>query len=189
MSYEAVQRLLLSLQPFIFDKKKRNKMNILYLHGLDSKLSPQKREILEEFGKVFAPDMDYHKNPDAIATVLEMFADIDINAVVGSSMGGFVAYHVSNLLHRPALLFNPALAKRSVAQNIPQQEEMYNNYKQLVIGQQDEVVNPSETLQFLPGDFHPITDLRVHLVPKLGHRIPVKLFKEEVGDFFGSLCY
>ena len=162
-------------------------MNILYLHGLDSKLSPQKREILEKFGKVFAPDLDYYSNQNAIETIVGMYPDVEINAVIGSSMGGFAGYHVSNILHRPALLFNPALANRSVEQHIPQQENMYNNLKKIVIGQQDEVVDPAETLDFLSNNFHPATDFHLHLVPKLGHNIPEALFSEEVKDFFSKL--
>lgn len=163
-------------------------MNILYLHGLDSKLSPEKKAILEKYGKVYAPDLNYYENPDAIETILEMFADVEINTVIGSSMGGFAAYHVSNALFRPALLFNPALLKRSVPQNIPA-ENNYNNLKQIVIGQRDDVVAPADTLSFLTENFNPVTDIHLHLVPRLGHNIPVEFFEEEVESFFGKLCY
>lgn len=163
-------------------------MNILYLHGLDSKLSPEKREILEKYGKVFAPDLDYYQNPNAIETLLEMYADADINTVIGSSMGGFAAYHVSNALFRPALLFNPALKKRSVPQYIPSENNSHNNLKQIVIGQKDDVVSPADTLSFLSEDLSPVTNIYLHLVPRLGHRIPVELFEEEVESFFSKLC-
>lgn len=163
-------------------------MNILYLHGLDSKLSPEKRAILEKYGKVFAPDLNYYTNPDAIETILEMHTGVDINVVIGSSMGGFAAYHVSNALLRPALLFNPALMKRSVSQNIPSEVD-HNNLKQIVIGQMDDVVSPVDTLSFLTQNFNPVTDLYLHLVPRLDHNIPVEFFREEVESFFRKLCY
>src|SRR5690606_28590545 len=147
-------------------------MNILYLHGLESKLKPEKREILERYGKVFAPDLDYHNNPNAIKTILDMYADIDINTVMGSSMGGFAAYHVSNALSRPALLFNPALKKRPVLQNIPAENNNYNNLKQIIIGQSYDVVLPADTLSFLSENFNPVTDIYLRLVPREGHRIP-----------------
>lgn len=164
-------------------------MNILYLHGLDSKLSSEKREILQKYGKVFAPDLDYYQNPDAIGTILNMYPEIEINTVIGSSMGGFAAYHVSNALVRPALLFNPALMKRSVLQNIPLGSNSYNSLKQIVIGQRDEVVLPADTLYFLSQNFNPVTDVNLRLVPRLGHNIPVELFEEEVQSFFSKLCY
>jgi predicted esterase YcpF (UPF0227 family) len=37
-------------------------MNILYLHGLKSKLKEDKRKILEQYGRVFAPEIDYSEN-------------------------------------------------------------------------------------------------------------------------------
>ena len=73
-------------------------MNILYLHGLDSKLSPEKRQILENYGKVFAPDLNYYENPNVIQTLLKMYPDVEINTVIGSSIGGFAAFHVANVL-------------------------------------------------------------------------------------------
>lgn len=164
-------------------------MNILYVHGLDSKLSPEKREVLEKFGEVFAPDLNYYQNPNAIESILEMYAETEINTVIGSSMGGFTAYYVSNALFRPALLFNPALRKRPVPQNIPAENNHYNNLKQIVIGQKDDVITPMDTLSFLSENFNPVTDIYLRLVPRLGHNIPVELFEEEVKSFFEKLCY
>ena len=163
-------------------------MNILYLHGLDSKLSPEKKAILEKYGKVYAPDLNYYTNPDAIETILQIYEDVEFNVVMGSSMGGFAGYYVANALFRPALLFNPALSKRSVPQNIPK-EDSHNNLKHIVIGQRDEVVSPADTLSFLTENFNSVTHLHLHLVPRLGHNIPVTFFEEEVSRFFSELCY
>lgn len=157
-------------------------MNILYLHGLDSKLSPEKKAILEQYGKVLAPDLNYYEDPDAIETVINMYSEKDINVVIGSSMGGFAGYHVSNLLLRPALLFNPALKERSVDQNIPAGEAR-NDLKQIIIGQIDDVVLPADTLDYLAEDFNPVTHIHLHLVPQLGHNIPVEFFEQEVKEF------
>ena len=164
-------------------------MNILYLHGLDSKLNTEKRTVLEQYGRVFAPDLDYYNNPNTIEWVLEQFSDTEINTVIGSSMGGFAAYHISNALFRPALLFNPALRKRSVHQNLPADINAYNNLKQIVIAQRDQVVLPADTLSFLSENFNPVTDIYLRLVPRLEHRISEALFKEEVDSFFEKLCF
>ena len=159
-------------------------MNILYLHGLDSKLSPEKRAVLEKFGKVFAADLNYYEDPNAIDTVLQMYPDLEMHAVIGSSMGGFAGYHVSNALERPALLFNPALVKRSVTQHIPE-IKTHSKLQQFVLGQKDDVVSPVDTLSFLSGRFDQGTDFHLHLVPGLDHNIPVERFEEEVRSFFG----
>ena len=161
-------------------------MNILYIHGLDSKLSAEKRGILEGFGKVYAPDLDYYTNENAINTILDYYPGLQVDVVMGSSMGGFAGYHVANAINKPALLFNPALEKRTVQQNVPQQVKD-NKYKHIVIGQVDEVVKPQDTLNFLIDHFNPETDLHLHLVPQLGHNIPVPFFEKEVSMFFSRM--
>jgi len=86
-------------------------MNILYLHGLIGKLKDEKRDILEKYGKVYAPDIDYslkHVQPELI---LESLKGTEINVIIGSSMGALNSYIISDSIGRPSLLFNPPLAK------------------------------------------------------------------------------
>lgn len=162
-------------------------MNILYIHGLDSKLSAEKREILERFGNVYAPDLNYYKDKNAITSILDSFPEVEIDIVMGSSMGGFAGYHVSNALERPALLFNPALLHRSVEQKIPEDVNSHNNLKHIVLGQDDEVVSPQDTLDYLMNNLNPVTHLHLHLVPQMGHNISVEFFEYEVRIFFEKL--
>lgn len=158
--------------------------NILYLHGLDSKLSAEKRAVLEKSGTVYAPDLNYYEDIDAIETILNYYPDVDIDVVIGSSMGGFAGYYVADAINRPALLFNPALEKRSVDQNIPSFRNSSHSFKQIVLGQVDEVIDPADTLNFLHKKFNTVTHFYLHLVPDLGHHIPVPFFEEEVNSFF-----
>lgn len=162
-------------------------MNILYLHGLESKLSQPKREILEKFGKVSAPDIDYHNNPKSIQSILEQYAHLDIHAVVGSSMGGFAGYYISTLLDKPALLFNPALKRRSVHQELPEIDSPTRMFKQIVIGQRDEVVDPVDTFSFLAEHRNQVTDIHIHLRHEMEHRVAIDCFKEELELFFGRI--
>ena len=161
-------------------------MNILYLHGLDSKLSEEKRKILDQYGKVYSPDLNYYEDKNAIETVLGYYSKVSIDVVLGSSMGGFAGYYVSNSLDKPALLFNPALKERSVKQKVPQILSV-NALKHIVLGQVDEVINPHDTLNFLGSHFNSKTHLHLHLVPGLGHNIPVPFFREEVELFFSRM--
>jgi len=46
-------------------------MNILFLHGLESKLSEPKRAILEVYGTVIAPDIDYKSDPNVIQNLYD----------------------------------------------------------------------------------------------------------------------
>ena len=73
-------------------------MNILILHGLESKLSDEKRTILETYGTVFAPYLDYESNPNVIQNLYDKYHNQEFSAVIGSSMGGFTAYHLANSL-------------------------------------------------------------------------------------------
>lgn len=162
-------------------------MNILYLHGLESKLSPEKRNLLEKYGEVYAPDVDYYKDPKAIENILKKYAGLDIDAVVGSSMGGFAGYYISDELDRPALLFNPALKSRSVKQEFPDGGSASKSFKQLVIGARDEVVMPGDTLSFISTKLNVGTEYFFHIRPEMEHRTPVEIFEEELESFFTKL--
>ena len=159
-------------------------MNILYLHGLESKLSPEKRAILEQYGKVLAPDLDYHNNPSTIESILKDHSEEKIDAVVGSSMGGFAGYYLSSLLNIPALLFNPALYARTVEQRIPPLLGRVKHFKRIIIGLEDEVVNPIRSVVFLGENLEVEVDLDIRVRTGMAHRVPVDVFEQELEDFF-----
>lgn len=159
-------------------------MNILYIYGLDSKLSPDKKTILEKFGNVFTPDVDYYNDRQAIESILFQMKNRNIDAVIGSSMGGFAGYYISTILGVPALLFNPALETRSVQQDIPETKITSQTSKKFLLGAIDDVIDPGETLRFLSRNYNDHTDFHLHIMPGLTHNIPVDIFKEEVKNFF-----
>lgn len=80
---------------------------ILYFHGHDSFLSGEKKIILQRFGTVILPLIDY-KETGSINKVIDLYAEkiiADVDIVRGSSMGGLVAYHVSQKYDVPCLLW------------------------------------------------------------------------------------
>lgn len=158
-------------------------MNIVYLHGLDSKLSLEKKEILEKFGDVIAPEIDYYSNENAIKSLVDYLKDKKVDLIIGSSIGGFAGYYVSTALKKPALLFNPALKNRSVEQIIPSIPINSRSVKQFVLGVMDDVVNPGETLGFISKTFNEFTDFHIHLRTGLTHNIPLDVFEEEIESF------
>lgn len=159
-------------------------MNILYLHGLDSSLSSEKERILEKHGKIFSPAIDYRNNYDSISLLIEQFKNDKISVVIGSSMGGYAGYFISDAYSVPALLFNPAMAMRSIPIKIPKISEPYMSYKHFVIGLKDELIKPSSTLDFLADNLQRHTDYTVRIIQNLAHQIPVAIFKKEVDLFF-----
>ena len=163
-------------------------MNILYIHGLNGSLSPEKRDILETYGTVFSPAIDFENSPNSISELIKTYQDQDINVVIGSSMGGFAGYYVSNAFQRPALLFNPALEKRPVNQIILDLPQQKSNLKHIILGTSDDVVNPKDTFKFLAETIAFNPEYNIHLRHDLAHRIPIDIFKEEVASFFANLC-
>ncbi|WP_034890452.1 YqiA/YcfP family alpha/beta fold hydrolase [Gillisia sp. Hel_I_29] len=163
-------------------------MNILYLHGLHSRLSPEKRQVLENFGEVYAPDIDYSIKHIQPKLILEKLKDVEINVIIGSSMGALNSYIISESIGRPCLLFNPPLAKYEDNYPINPTYTKGNFYKQFVLGGIDDVVDPKETLAFLTNCLDK-EEIDLHIDPQLGHRIPLELFKTQTTIFFSKLCY
>jgi hypothetical protein len=166
-------------------------MNILFLHGLESKLSDEKRAILENYGTVIAPDLDYKSNPNVIQNLYDEFKNQDINAIIGSSMGGFAGFYLANSLGICALLYNPALPYRnSVVQNIPLPlSKKHSPLMRIVLGGQDDVIKAKDNLNFLSQNFSDLNDCSIEIINALGHQIPVAVFEEQTENFFERLCY
>ncbi|HSN47663.1 MAG TPA: YqiA/YcfP family alpha/beta fold hydrolase [Flavobacterium sp.] len=166
-------------------------MNILYLHGLESRLSDEKRALLENYGIVIAPDLDYTSNLYMIQNLYDEFHQQNINAIIGSSMGGFAGFHLANALGVCALLYNPALPYRnSVVQNIPSGlPKKHSPLLRIVLGGQDEVVKAKDNLAFLSQNAGELRDCTIEIVNGLAHQIPIDVFEEQTEAFFERLCY
>ena len=166
-------------------------MNIIFLHGLESKLSNEKRVILETYGTVIAPDLEYKSNPNVIQNLYDEFKNQDINTIIGSSMGGFAGFHLANSLGICALLYNPALPYRnSIEQIIPNNLQVRESpLMRIILGGQDEIIKAKDNLAFLSQNSKPNTDYTIVIKNDLAHQIPVDVFKEEAEAFFESLCF
>lgn len=162
-------------------------MTILYLHGLESKLSTEKENILKEFGNSIVPDMDYYSNPKMFNYLYETYCNTKIDCIIGSSMGGFMGYYLAMAFNCKALLFNPALTYRSVLQEIPEKLQPKNNtHYQFALGWEDTLVLATKTLEFLNTNASKDTAYTINLIPNLEHRIPISVFKKQVHAFFNT---
>lgn len=159
-------------------------MTILYLHGLESKLSDVKRVVLEKFGTVIAPDMDYKSNSEMYNYLMKTYKNESIDCIIGSSMGGFMGYHIAMHLGCPALLFNPALPIRSLNQNVPQNVVPKENQRfSIVLGSQDETVPAVYNLKYFSENLLPTVQFQIKIRPDLAHQIPLEIFEEECNAF------
>ncbi|WP_338733461.1 YqiA/YcfP family alpha/beta fold hydrolase [Mangrovimonas cancribranchiae] len=159
-------------------------MNILYLHGLNGNLKPEKRQLLQHYGLVHAPRIDYENNPDAISWLYKQYQKESIDVIIGSSMGGFAGYHLCKRLQTPALLFNPALARRSVHQNTISTPPNNNHTMEIVLGAKDTVVFPKDTLTYLGEQIENEQHYTISILPELEHRIPIPIFENALFNFF-----
>lgn len=150
-------------------------MNILYLHGLMSTNKSQKTEWLKETHSVFNPALNYKEDSKTIFNDLELLCkQHEIDLVIGSSMGGYLAYHLSQKFNIPSLLFNPALEKNSIEKPPVDVVENLTIKHTIVLGEKDEVVIPSETLKYLESRNINFT----HTFEANGHRTPFEVFKK-----------
>ncbi|SDX72253.1 YqiA/YcfP family alpha/beta fold hydrolase [Flavobacterium degerlachei] len=166
-------------------------MNILFLHGLESKLSDPKRAILEAYGNVIVPDTDYKLDPNTIQNLYDEYKNQDINVIIGSSMGGFTAYHLANSLGICALLYNPALPYRNKIEQIIPSTLPINNapFMRIVLGAKDDVIKAKDNLNYLAQHSNPTTDYDIRIKKELEHQIPIGIFENETKAFFGKLGY
>lgn len=164
-------------------------MNILFLHGLESKLNDNKRAILEKYAQVIAPDMDYKSNPNMIEYLYNSYHNQKIDAIIGSSLGGFTGYYLSKTLGVPCLLYNPALPYRTtIEQKIPAHLEQKNPaFMQIVLGAKDSVIKATDNLSFLSQNITDQTNYTIFLKKDMEHRIPMEIFEEQTTLFFESL--
>lgn len=161
-------------------------MNVLYLHGLDGHLSDDKRVALEKYGRVIGPQIDYRISDRNIEILTDQYQQEQIDIVIGNSIGGLMAYHISLAYGTPCLIFNPALPYTSVPQQIPVIRKR-TEILQVVLGKQDEVINYLDTMKYLEDTVAPEVEYKLHIHSTLPHRIEIATFEEELNLFFQSI--
>lgn len=157
-------------------------MKILYLHGLDSHLQNDRREVLQHYGDIQAPILDYKKTPNLFQLLQEKYIDTD--AIIGSSAGGLVAYYLAQTLQKPALLFNPALNFRNEMPIVTTFDSSYTKYMRIVIGLQDEIIPAWDSLNIIKNDISASQNIEVHLINAMKHSYPIEIFQRETDLFF-----
>jgi alpha/beta superfamily hydrolase len=164
-------------------------MKTLYIHGWQSSPNPAKIQILEEAGlEVIAPYIDYEKQQAEVYPGIKKLArDEQVEALIGSSMGGFIGYWLAQELNLPALLFNPALYFKSMQPFIPAIDTDFNPPLFICSGEKDETVLPDLLLKYLDQQ-HPNSDnLKVISAHWLAHQIDIKTFKSMTAWFLSEL--
>lgn len=157
-------------------------MKTLYIHGLDSLPVPEKLEILRQSGmEVIALHLDYRTQTDAYQILKDTIIREEVRFLVGSSLGGYLAYWLSEDLGLPCLLFNPAMSFHDTFKHqIPEIQNLLSPVKFVVIGKNDEVVDPRQNVEFFKAHTSKHCHLRLIECEWLGHKIDFVSFKEMV---------
>ena len=134
-----------------------------------------KNDWLREVSIVYDPLIDY-KADKIFSKLIDEIAYFKPDLIVGSSMGGYVAYLIANELQINAVLFNPALHSRSFE---PDTLELTNKltYPEItiVLGVNDQVIK-SELTKTMFSRRANITIIEY----SHGHRTPFDVFKTEI---------
>lgn len=158
----------------------------MYLHGLESKGSTKKDKILREYGELYSPACYYKSNLNTIyKSLLYEAAVFEPDIIIGSSMGGLIAYHLGNRLNKHLILFNPALYEQSI--DIQYKFDASNSKNVIILqGDKDVVVDPKVTQKWLKDNHKGSYTIEKY---SGGHRVPVNVFKDAMKKFMISERY
>lgn len=155
------------------------KKNVVFLHGLESNNKGDKVNYLNKiFQNVYAPFLNYKEENFDYQDVLNKVKSFEADLIIGSSMGSYLAYALSNTLKKKCLLFNPAIHSRSIVIEFP--FTIDNSVcKKIVLGKFDTVINPQKTIKLLEK----YQDNYVIEYYNNGHRVPFDVFKIHIDNF------
>ncbi len=173
---------------------------VLYFHGLGGSgngLLETKEyfdEHLPEIGnyfKLIAPNLDYlmlAQNPFSADFIHHYLTQLEFDVVMGSSMGGYMAYHVGKQYCVPSLLFNPALSDITLSHKwhsswFPNTGGNMSIVK-AIVSELDPIVNAPKTLEFLKEDC-PEGDIKL-LTGETEHGIPNSMMIFELVEFLNK---
>jgi len=152
-------------------------MKILFLHGLQSNNKSSKVSHMNDEGhEVMAPHMNYFDNEHLYQETLKKLLEFEPELIVGSSMGGYFAYHLGTHFKTNLLLLNPALPNRSFDPPILRDGKEKSRIWAMV-GKNDTDVPSKENIEILK---------RAGAKVQIGdheHRTPIEVFK----PFFNSV--
>ena len=167
---------------------KMPKIKTVYIHGLGSQPLPEKMKIMEQAGfNVSGLHLNYTENSNVYAELKEFIINEKAEFIIGSSLGGMLAYWLSEEFGIPALLFNPAMVFQSVKLDIPKINSLNCPLRMIVLGEKDDVINPIKNKQFFEEKERNGLSQKVLSCSWLGHSIDFQTFEEMC--FFAARNY
>jgi hypothetical protein len=153
----------------------KKKPIVLLLHGLDGTIDSEQLDILNRYDiEAVALGLDYRKY-----NVWSLLNKINPDIVIGHSLGGYLAYHLSNVKRIPALLLMPDFGKEMEQLQAVPTGEMFVKNKIALIGTNDNDVDKNLQKSTLKG---------VTLYyENVDHDVPAPLFEKYVKVLFDEV--
>lgn len=157
-------------------------MKIIYFQGWGEKFDEKKFKILSKFGdEILYPNINYENDKNIISNYVN--SDNRYSLIVGNSIGAYMAFYISNLIHRPSLLFNPTFFLKNGTDILPWGDilnHIENKNIKIILSLKDEKLNFKKTLQYL--NTLKLND-EIKIYNELYHDIPLDIFEKEFEEF------
>lgn len=162
-------------------------MRVIYLHGYNGKFNEDKYKILSKFGDVVHyPEINYQIEKNIINNYSHEFSrSKEPVLIVGSSLGAYMAFHISNIIGCPALLINPAFFIKSGGTEIRPNYNSVSNYqnydKTIILSLKDEIIDFKRTIKYLNEIGYKEDSIKIY--DDLTHILPIDVFEKEFSEF------
>lgn len=134
-------------------------MNILYVHGYKAKfdINSPKNQSLSKIGTVYGIDIDFNDTYDyIIQQLIDALSKYDIDLIVGTSMGGYLANMLGTSTGIPFVMINPAIDPKGALTKYNHSKEVIDSYDPisynaaglLLLDLGDDVIDPHETIEY-----------------------------------------
>jgi len=156
-------------------------MRIVYFHGWNGIFDENRAKILAKFGdEVYYPNINYQIDRNLINMYYSDLSNGNPTLIVGSSLGGYLAHYVSNLMRCPSLIMNPSFFMKNGAELRSGISCMECFDKQIIISGKDNEIDVKRVLKFLKESGY---DSQINLCRDLGHHIPLDIFENIFTEF------
>jgi len=119
-------------------------MTTLYLHGYNSTHQNARTDWLQKLGKVINPLMQYRNFPWDFQYLEKLVLQHRPDWIIGSSMGGYFAFHLGNYYRIPTVLLNPALLMTNIVRpdnRLAPTDSLHT----ISLGIKDDIIPPQST--------------------------------------------
>ena len=151
-------------------------MKVSYIHGLESPSIGPKSTWLHDVSDAYIPSVNY-KDPSSFERILNECKGSKL--IIGSSMGGYFSYLISQHLGIPTLLFNPAVIDRTFDPSVRESDNPKRAKHIVYLGKKDNVISGSKVKKWFSnngiGSFS-------YTKYDGGHRVPYDVFIDAVSS-------